>query len=228
MPCGLRETDDEERFILRRNETRDEGIRRVDHRHALEIDVRARELRADVVHVVMHAPQDRVGHRFGGIAARRLVPMQLLDPLEIDDRHDADEQIDMARDVDVAARDGAVQPLVEQHIRVLGQLFPFGERAGLCAVARRFLLVMQVLAVLAASGLAVAAEQSFELLEQIGVGSEMAEAVLAAGERLRHFLLHRRTVVAMKAVAFDECGCHSLAAKDLLERAHDRGGAGAR
>jgi hypothetical protein len=31
---------------------RDEGVGGVHHRHALEVDVRARELRADVVHVV--------------------------------------------------------------------------------------------------------------------------------------------------------------------------------
>ena len=69
--------------------------------HALEVDVRAAELRADVVHVVGHAAQDRVDHRL--LACSRacvLVAVQLLDPLEIDDRHHADQQVHVPRDVD--------------------------------------------------------------------------------------------------------------------------------
>ena len=79
------------------------GLRGVDHGHALEVDVRARELRADVVHVVGHAAQDRVGHRLGGVAAHALVAVDLLDPLEVDHRHHADQQVGVARDVDLGA-----------------------------------------------------------------------------------------------------------------------------
>ena len=103
---------------------RDERIGGIHHRHALEVDVGARELRADVVHVVVHAAQDHVGHRFGGVAARRLVAMQLLDPFQVDHRSHADQQVDVPRDVDLVGHDGAVQPFVEQQIRVRRQLLP--------------------------------------------------------------------------------------------------------
>ncbi len=83
---------------------------------------------------------------------------------------------------------------------------------------------MQVTPEPAASGLAVDAEQFLELREQIGVRPEMTESMVASLERLSEPLLHLRTVIAVQAVAFDECGLDVFAAEDLLERAHDRGG----
>lgn len=74
------------------------------------------ELRTDVVDVVGHTAQDRVGDRFGRVAARRLVAMQLLNPFEIDDRHDADLEIDMLRDVDRVRHDRSVQTFVEEQV----------------------------------------------------------------------------------------------------------------
>ena len=69
-----------------------------------------------IVDVVGHAPQDRVGDRLGRVAARSLVAMQLLDPFEIDDRHDADLEIDILGDIDLVGDDGAVQAFVEEKV----------------------------------------------------------------------------------------------------------------
>ena len=44
--------------------------------------------------------------------------MQFLDPFEIDDRHDADQQVDVAGHVDALADISAVQALVEQQVAV--------------------------------------------------------------------------------------------------------------
>ena len=50
------------------------------------------------------------------VAALIAVAMQFLDPLQVDDRHDADQQIDVPRDIDLAADIAAVQAFVEQQI----------------------------------------------------------------------------------------------------------------
>src|SRR5258708_13294924 len=71
--------------------------------------------------------------------------MQLLDPFQIDDRHDADLEIGMLRNIDPVGDDGTVQPFVEQQIRVLRQRAPFGEGAGIGAVQLRLFLVMDVM-----------------------------------------------------------------------------------
>ena len=92
------------------------GIGGVDRGHALEIDMRAAELRADVVHVVGHAAQDGVDDRLGASSRALLVAVQLLDPLEIDDRHHADQQVGVARDVDLVGDHRAVQAFVEQQV----------------------------------------------------------------------------------------------------------------
>ena len=108
----------------RRDRAGDEGIGGVDRRRALEVDVGLRELRADVMHIIVHAAQDRLGDGLGRIAARVAVAMQLLRPFEIDDRHDADLEIGVARDIDVVGHDGAVQALIEQKVGIGGQLLP--------------------------------------------------------------------------------------------------------
>ena len=54
----------------------------------------------DVIDVVRHAAQDRVSDRLGRVAARRFVAVQLLNPLEIDDRDDSDLEVDVLRDID--------------------------------------------------------------------------------------------------------------------------------
>ena len=123
---GIPETDHNHRLVRRRNPSRDKGVRRIDHWHALEIDVRLRELRADELDVVGHAAQHRVGNCFGGVAARVAIAMHLLDPLQIDDRNDADLQVGILGDVDLVGNDGAVQAFVEEQIRAR---FEFQSRA---------------------------------------------------------------------------------------------------
>ena len=71
--------------------------------------------------IVRHPPQDHVGDRFGRIAAGGAVAMDLLDPFEIDDRHDADLQVGVLREVDLVGDDAAVQALVEQKVAVVGE-----------------------------------------------------------------------------------------------------------
>jgi len=90
-PLRVAETDDEERLVQGGDVPSDEGVGGVDHGHALEVDVRMRELRRDVVNVVVHAPQDGVCHGLDRVAPRDRVAVYLLDPLQIDDGHDADE-----------------------------------------------------------------------------------------------------------------------------------------
>ena len=189
--------------------------------------MRVRELWTDVMHVVMHPPQDRVGHRFGGITSHCFIAMQFLDPLEIDDRHDSDQQIDMLRNIDLVGDDGAVQTFVEHHVGVLRNLFPRRKSARLLPEGAGLLYVMQVSAPSALSRLAVGAKQLRQFLKQVRFRAEVAEVVVAVFNLLGHLLLHLRAVVTVKTVALEERGGHALPAKDLLERAHHRRRAGA-
>ena len=203
------------------------GIRRIDRRHALEIDVGLGELRADVVHIVRHPPQDGIGHRLLAIAAVAAVAMQLLDPFEIDHGHDADLEIGVLRDIDLVGHDRAMQPFIEQQIGVFRQRPPFGERAGLGAVKLRFVVVVNVVPGRAGAGFAVVAEHPLQFFEQIGFGAEMAEMLVAALGLLRHLRAHFDAVVAVEGVALDVGGSNLFAAKDVLERLFHRRRAGA-
>ena len=51
----------------------------------------------------MHPSQDDLGDRLGGVAPLGLVAVQLPDPLQVDDRYDADEQVHVLGDVDLDA-----------------------------------------------------------------------------------------------------------------------------
>ena len=124
------EPDHHHRFVRRRDPARDERIRGIDGRHALEVDVGLGKLRADVVHIIRHPPQDGVGHRLRGIAAIAAVAMQLLDPLEIDHRNNADLEIGMLGNVDLVGHDRAMQAFIEQQIGAFRQRPPFGKGAG--------------------------------------------------------------------------------------------------
>jgi len=54
-------------------------------------------LRADIVHIIWHPPQDSVGHRHPRYKPRvAAVTVQLLDPFEVDHGHDADLEIGSA------------------------------------------------------------------------------------------------------------------------------------
>ena len=181
--------------------------------------MRARELRADVVDVVRHAPQDRIHDRLGGIAAARLVPVQLLDPLQVDDRHDADREVGVTGDVHVLGDDGPVQALVEHQVGAFLDALPGRKCSGRLLVGFRLALVVQVMAGCAAAGLAIGAEQFLELLEQVRRRSEMTEMIVAAGRRLRHLRLHLGPVVAVEGIALHDDGVDLLAPEDPVEGA---------
>jgi hypothetical protein len=151
--------------------------------------------------------------------------VQLLDPFQVDHRHDADQQVDVARDVDALVGIGAVQPFVEQHVGAVLDVDPRRERAG--GLVGRGVVVVQVLPDLAAAAFGVGAEQRLEVLEQIGVGTEVAEvAVRRLGVLLPR--AHRLPVVPMEGVALDDLRLDGLAAEDVLERVHHGRRAGAR
>src|SRR6185437_89944 len=163
-----------------------------------------------------------------GIPTGGLVAMQLLDPFQVDDRRDADQQVDVPGNVDFAGHHGAVQALIEEQVRIPGNLLPRREGAGLLTMARGLHIVVQVLAHLAGSAAGIAVEELLQLREQIRLRAKVAEPLIPAGDRLRELLLHARTVITVEAVAFDEGGRDVLAAEDLLEGLADRGGAGPR
>ena len=100
------------------------------------------------------------------IAAVAAVAMQLLDPFQIDDRHDADLEIGMLRDVDLVGHDGAMQAFIEQQIGIFRQRSPFGEGAGRRAVQLGLVVVVDVMTRRSGAGFAVVAKQSLQLLEQ--------------------------------------------------------------
>eukprot|EP00825_Cyclidium_porcatum_P031218 TRINITY_DN3303_c0_g1_i3.p3 TRINITY_DN3303_c0_g1~~TRINITY_DN3303_c0_g1_i3.p3 ORF type:complete len:218 (+),score=35.34 TRINITY_DN3303_c0_g1_i3:172-825(+) len=186
---------------------RDRYQRRV-HGHALEIDVGARELRAEVADVIRHAAQDGVGDRFLRIAAHFLVAVQLLDPLQVDGRHDA------------------VQAFVEHQVGRRGDLLPGRESARLLPERLRLAGVVQIFADLASAVPAVVDEQILQFFQQVGAGAEVAEVSIAGLFLRLHFGPHAEAVVAMEGVALDDLGIEALAAEDVLEALHHRAGAG--
>ena len=154
--------------------------------------------------------------------------MQLLDPLQVDRRHHAHQEVGVARDIDLLGDHRPVQALVEQQIRVRAYLFPRRERARLLSERRRLGLIVQVLAAAPAAGLAVTRKQRFEFCEQVGVDAKMAEVIVAALRRLGHRRFHGSAVEAVESVALDDRGVEFLAPENMLEGARHRGGARAR
>ncbi|MNC76265.1 hypothetical protein D3C75_1279500 [compost metagenome] len=69
---------------------------------------------------------------------------QLLDPLQVDDRHHADQQIDMFGYVNLIGHYAAVQPFVEQDIRRGGQWLPRREGARYLIVRHGLVVGMQI------------------------------------------------------------------------------------
>ena len=110
------EPDHEGALVQRRDVTRDERVRCVDVGNALEVDVGARELRTDVLDVVGHPPQDRGDDVLIAVAACCPVAMDLLDPLEVDDRHHADQEVGVPSDVDPLVDVPPVQTLVVEKV----------------------------------------------------------------------------------------------------------------
>ncbi len=87
---------------------------------------------------------------------------------------------------------------------------------------------MQIAAEAAAARFAVLAEHLLQFSEQVRIGPEVTEPVIAGLQRQPQSLLHLGAVVAVQAVALDEGRLDTLASEDLLERTHDRGGARSR
>ena len=123
--------------------------------------------------------------------------------------------------------DRAVQPLVQQHVRVPGQVLPLGEGARWASVQHCFVFVVHVIATLAHTRFAVLLEQAAKIAKQVRVGTEVADVLVAPrgrGDRLTHF----GTVVPVVTVALDDRGADVEAPKDVLECGFDRRGPGAR
>jgi len=177
------------------------------------------------VHVVVHAPQDGVHHALLGIATLAGVAVDLLDPLQVDDGHDADQQVYVLGDVHTIGDEAAVQALVEQQVGARRQALPGREGADWLAVFGGIGLRMQILADLAFAVLAVAAEQLLEPVEQIGGRAEVAEVLAADGGPMQ-MLAHLLPVVGVEAVALDDGGAQVHAREDVLEGGFGRTGSG--
>ena len=116
--------------------------------------------------------------------------MDLLDPFEVDDRHDADLQVGMPGEVDLVGDDAAVQSLVEEQV-AFGEVAPLGELPRRRAELLRLLLVVDVGAGAAGSLAAVFREHLLEDFELVGLGVEMGEVGIAVLLLLGDLFLHR-------------------------------------
>ena len=121
------------------------------------------ELRANVVHIVGHAAQNGVSHRFCGIAALGFVTPQFLYPLQIDDRHHTDQQIGMLGNIDLRGDHRAMQAFIKQQIGAAGHIFPRRESARVLFVGCGLFVVVQVFAPFACARFAIGAKQGFKL-----------------------------------------------------------------
>ena len=151
----IAEADHHEALVRGGNVAGDERIGGVHRRHALEIDVGTRELRRDVMHVVVHAAQDGVGDGLGGIAALGAVAMDLLDPFEVHDGHHADQHVDVLCGIHLVGDHAAVQAFIEQQIGAFRNAFPGREFARVLPVRRGLFFAVQVVTAFAGAGLAV-------------------------------------------------------------------------
>jgi adenylate kinase len=221
-------SDHHEALVRRRDIARNEGVGGIHGRYTLEVDVRIRELRTDVFHVVAHATQDGLRHGFRGIAALGGIAMDLLDPFQVYDGHDADQQIHVLRDVDLVRHHAAMQAFVEQDVGAGGNVFPRRELARLqagpeagvefCSLGS----TMHVITALAHPGFAVLAEGFLDLVEVICFRAEMAGGTLIVPVRLFDGILEFGAGQAVKAVAFQNGGFYAFTTENLLESTLDR------
>ena len=140
------------------------------------------------------------------VAAQRLVAVQLLDPLEVDDRHHADQQVDVARDVDLGPDVAAVQAFVEQQVAVPSAIGCHGgEGARLAAEFAPLAGVVQVARARGRCPLsAYSANACSSSVEQVALGAEVADRRALAVVGTAHALAHLVAVEAMERVAFDD------------------------
>ena len=66
-------------------------------------------------------------------------------------------------------------------------------------------------------------EHIFKVFQAVGLGSEVAEVVIAFFRLFLHDTLHIDAVVAVKSIAFDRCGFNTLTFKNAIEGLFDRG-----
>ena len=132
----------------------------------------------------------------------------------------------MARDVDLGRDDSPVQSFVEEQVGVLTDVFPGSEGAWLLLVGRGLDRVVQVFARSAETGPGIGGKEFFEFCKEVVRRAEVAEVLVAGFFCLGLTQAHFLALVAVKTVAFDDCGLDVLAAKDVLEGPGDRRGAG--
>jgi hypothetical protein len=102
----------------------------------------------------------------------------LLNPFEVDDRYDADAQIDVPGNIDVASLYGPMQPFIEQHVGAFRQILPFSEGARIRTETLGFVQIVYIVTALTAAGFAIYPKQFFQLGEQVGFRAEVAEMVV--------------------------------------------------
>jgi hypothetical protein len=84
--------------------------------------------------------------------------MELLNPFEVDDRHDADKKIPMLRDIKRLGDDCSMQPLVEKHVSVWRYLLPRREGPWLLIVGCGLFFIVKIIANLPFSAFSIDAE----------------------------------------------------------------------
>ncbi|HJZ50880.1 MAG TPA: hypothetical protein VJ228_01705 [Candidatus Acidoferrales bacterium] len=147
--------------------------------------------------------------------------MNFLNPFQVNHWDHADFQVGVFRHIYFLGDHGSVQPFVEKQIGPFGKRFPLREGPGRRAIFLGLHGIVYVMSRVASATLTVFAEHTFQVLEKVGLRTEMAEMMIALRSLFRHHPPHLQAVVAMKRVAFDiEC-LHLLAAENLLERIPD-------
>src|ERR1700682_222291 len=154
--------------------------------------------------------------------------MNLLHPFQINHWDNADFQIDLLGDIDVARDDGSVKPLVKEQIGPFREGLPFRKRSGCRTKTLRFRGVVNVMSGVTLAVLSIVSEHGFQVLKEVGLGPEMAEMMVTLRSLLGNHPAHFLTVIAMEGVAFDIHGLDLLASEDLFERVPDGSGAGTR
>ncbi len=209
------EVDDYHALVVSGHIPDRERVRRIHQRHPLEINVGAGKLRHDVAHIVIHPVDDRLHNSFFPITPTIGVPVDFLDPLQVDDRCHPYEQVDVAWHIKLLGHNATVQTLVKQQIRLSRQRTP-GREIARC-VARpdqRKIIIMNILAELPGSGTAIILEQRLQLVDMVRThGKMVALAILA----FRRETCHLGAGVSVKAVAADHRRTEVLAGEDFAE-----------
>ncbi|MNZ43614.1 hypothetical protein D3C78_612210 [compost metagenome] len=159
------------------------------------------------------------------MAALAGVAGEFLDPLQVDDRHYADQQIDMPRHILLRRHHTAVQSFVKQHIGRFRERLPRRKRARHLVPRHGFVIGVQIFTRLPCSGMAVLGKGLFQQTEIVGVWPEIAD-VFAEIARLADRHVHFRAGIAMKTVALYLGGAQVELRENLTKR--EAGGRGSR